>query len=445
MKRVIGSSTWVWAFTIACGGTAANPEGSGSAEESGLGEDASASASAGSSESGSASADATSADTGADDDGLGTGPVIFDVGNIPDTPDIGCGGGDDGGGGLGDLELSYIWISNSQQMTVSKIDTQTMVEEGRYYAKQAGGDPSRTSVNLNGDVAVANRNGGVAKFWANVEDCQDTNGTPGIQTSTGANDILAWDQEECRAWNLELTCGSNRPVAWTRGEWSEATCSYENEKLWTVCDNDVYLIDGETGVIEQTIAVPAAAYSFVYGGAADADGNFWGLDTGSSRLFRVDHLDFTTLDWALPAMGGYGITVDKEGRPWVCGGGQASRFNLDTSTWDSTTNGYGGIGGCMTDGDTTLWHSDPDGTLMGYDIETLDVVDTIQLPQYVHGISVDFDGNVWGVGFANNFAYRANPETGQIDTFDDLVGAYTYSDMTGFALTTAGGGGVPQG
>jgi len=144
-------------------------------------------------------------------------------------------------------------------------------------------------------------------------------------------------------------------------------------------------------------------------------------------------------------MSGYGITVDKEGRPWVCGGGHASRFNLDTSTWDSTTNSYGGIGGCMTDGDTTLWHSDPDGTLMGYDIETLDVVDTIQLPQYVHGISVDFDGNVWGVGFANNVAYRANPETGVIDSYNQLVGAYTYSDMTGFALTTAGGGGVPQG
>jgi len=65
MKRFIGSSTWVWAFTVACGGTGASTEGFGSAEESGVGEDASASA--GSSESGSASAEATSADTGAGD------------------------------------------------------------------------------------------------------------------------------------------------------------------------------------------------------------------------------------------------------------------------------------------------------------------------------------------------------------------------------------------
>jgi hypothetical protein len=63
----------------------------------------------------------------------------------------------------------------------------------------------------------------------------------------------------------------------------------------------------------------------------------------------------------------------------------------------------------------------------------------------VHGISVDFQGKVWGVTFMGNNAYRADPETNEVDAFTSLVGAYTYSDMTGFALSTAGGGGVPQG
>jgi hypothetical protein len=62
----------------------------------------------------------------------------------------------------------------------------------------------------------------------------------------------------------------------------------------------------------------------------------------------------------------------------------------------------------------------------------------------VHGISVDFDGKVWGVGFANSNAYRADPETDEVESYNQLVGAYTYSDMTGFALSTAGGGGIPQ-
>ena len=405
----------------------------------GPGQDTGATESAGSTGNVSAGGgDSGDADDDADD---GPGPVVFDVLSLPDAPEGGACGTM---GGTGDVELSYIWIANSQQGTISKIDTVTMVEEGRYQAKPQFGDPSRTSVNLNGDVAVANRNGGVAKFWANPADCVDSNGTPGIQTSTGPGDVLPWEEDDCLAWYTPFTCSSNRPVAWTRGEWSAAACSYTDAKLWTVCDQSVMLLDGETGVVEQTIAVPSpGGFSFVYGGAADADGNFWGLDTGSGQIFRVDAADFSTVAFPLPASGGYGITVDPMGRPWVCGGGGASRFNLDTSTWDST--GGGGIGGCMTDGVSTLWHSNSGGTLLGFDIETLQIVEQIQLPEYVHGVSVDFYGNVWGVSFAGSNAYRADPATDQVDVYSGLTGAYTYSDMTGFALSSAGGGGVPTG
>ena len=117
-----------------------------------------------------------------------------------------------GGGGGGDPDFSFIWIANSSEGTVSKIDTVTMLELGRYRTRMdAAGSPSRTSVNLNGDVAVANRNGGVAKFWANVNDCQDSNGTPGIQTSTGASDILAFEDDDCMAWYHPWSCSSQRP------------------------------------------------------------------------------------------------------------------------------------------------------------------------------------------------------------------------------------------
>jgi streptogramin lyase len=292
-------------------------------------------------------------------------------------------------------------------------------------------------VNLNGDVAVANRNGGVAKFWANPDDCNGSN------TSSGGADILAWDDEDCRAWYHDMACGSNRPVAWTRGIWSDQTCSYHDAKLWTVCDSQVLLLDGETGDTEQTVMIGAGA--FVYGGAADADGNFWGLNFGNtSGIFRVDHEDYTVLEFPLPnQVGAYGITVDQEGRPWVCSNGVA-RFNLDTSTW-SEAPGVSGGGGCMTDGVSTIWHGSFNGpSIVGVDTETLDVVHTIPVPQYTHGISIDFAGMVWGVQGSGSQAYRADPETNTVDTFTGLVGAYTYSDMTGFALSTAGGGGVPQ-
>jgi len=435
----------VYAMALACGGSNG---GTGSAEgndDAASADDGPGTSSGAGDSSGTASASASagtesgSADD-ANDDFADDGPVDFDLGGIPDAPQSSCEAGGKGGGAFGGVELSYIWIANTQQDTISKIDTETMEEEGRYLAKQSNGDPSRTSVNLNGDVAVANRNGGVAKFWANPDDCNGNN------TSSGAADIKPWGEEDCMAWNHPMVCNSNRPVAWTRGEWNEATCSYEDAKLWTVCDSQVLLLNGDTGETEQTVMLAGSV--FVYGGAADADGNFWGINTNASQLFRVDGADFTVLTFPLPSSGAYGITVDKEGRPWVCSS-TVARFNLDDSTWSVSPTPSNG-GGCMTDGEDTIWHATNflgggAGTMVGFDIETLELVHTIPVPQYVHGISVDFQGKVWGVTFMGNNAYRADPETNDVETFGTLVGAYTYSDMTGFALSTAGGGGVPQG
>jgi hypothetical protein len=378
-------------------------------------------------------------------EGSADGEEKLDVAANSDLPS-GCagdsaGGGGGGMGGEGDLELSYIWISNTAQQTISKIDTVTMVEHGRYAAKPANGDPSRTSVNLQGDVAVANRNGGVAKFWANPENCVDLNGNGTIETSTDGLTILPFGTDECMAWYSDFVCSSQRPVAWTRGEWNEAECAFTGANLWTVCDANTLLLDGQTGATLQTIPIPGG--SFVYGGAADGESNFWGLDTGAQMLYRVDHEDFTVQTWPLSTFGGYGITVDANGRPWVCGGGGVARFNVDTATWDIA--GSSGIGGCMTDGESLIWHSDPAGMLLGYDIDTLTVAEQVQLPEYVHGVSIDFQGHVWGVSFAGSNAYRADPITDIVDTFPNLVGAYCYSDMTGFALSSAGTIDPPQG
>lgn len=47
----------------------------------------------------------------------------------------------------GDLGLSYIWIANSTQGTISKIDTMTLQERGRYIARPDGaGNQSRIDV-----------------------------------------------------------------------------------------------------------------------------------------------------------------------------------------------------------------------------------------------------------------------------------------------------------
>lgn len=381
---------------------------------------------------------ATAGDSGATngDSADGEDPK-FDVGS-PDGG-VSCGGSKGGGGGGGGAStFSYIWIANSGESTISKINTQTMIEEGRYVTRpDASGSPSRTSVNLNGNVAVANRVGGITAFWSNPEDCDpNTNGMPGLQTSMDGT-FLPYGQDDCLRWHTPITASSNRPAAWAPGDWSESECQYVNNKFWTAARDgvgtSVMLLDGETGVVEQTIPIPEFT-GITYGGAVDGDGNFWGHQSGGSQLFFVDRDTFQYEIFPGPSGGGYGIAVDDNGSPWLCSG-SVHRMNPMTGVWDSSAVGSS-IGGCMSDGQGTMWLSH--NPLLGIDINSMQVVQSWPLPQDIHGVSIDFDGYVWGVPIVGSEAYRTDPVTGNTDTFTGLIGAYTYSDMTGFALANAG-------
>ena len=442
---------WLGALALSGCGGAESPDESGAGAGSGLtgitatateGGSSSESDSDSDSQSGESMTSGSSPTSGNNSGGSGgeddDGPK-FDLPN----PDGGsaCGGGKGGGGGGGSETFSYIWIANSSESTVSKINTQTMIEEGRYLTRtDSVGSPSRTSVNLNGNMAVANRNGGITAFWANPDDCDPmTNGVAGLQTSSGGGDVLPWGQDDCLRWSTPINATSNRPAAWAPGQWSDSECRYVNNKFWTAARGGddpgtrVMLLDGETGVIEQTIPIPEFT-SITYGGAVDGDGNFWGHQSGGSQLFFVDRETFQYQIYAGPG-DSYGIAVDDNGFPWTCYFG-VHRLNPATGVWDHNNTINSSYGGCMSDGNGTMWLShDP---LLGIDINTMQLVQSIDIPQDIHGVSIDFDGYVWGVPIAGSVAYRIDPVTQTIDQFDGLVGAYTYSDMTGFALANAG-------
>jgi hypothetical protein len=429
------------------GGTSVTSLGTGVEAETGPGE-AEGNSNSNSNSNGDGDGDGAPGDgdgDGAPGDGDGSpttsgGGPKWDLGIIPDAANQGCGVGND-------PDFSYIWMANSGQGTMTKLNTETMIEEGRYYVRpDSAGSPSRTTVSLSGNVAISARDngGGVTKFWANLEDCEESNGMPGLQTSTGANDVLAWNVEECRAWHQPFAgknYWTNRPMAWAPGDFNAATCTYNNEMLWTSGTNnqqaEVLLLDGETGDIVETVPIPQVGGGMLYGGAVDGDGNFWALEYAST-LVRVDRQNFTVETWQIPPGPGYGIAVDVEGRVWTCGDGHASRFDPDTEQWQTTPGAAGGgIGGCMTDGAQTLYHSRyPSGVIVAIDTESVTQVDEFIIPDYVHGISVDFKGKVWGVTFAGSQVFRLDVMTDQVDIYNGLTGAYTYSDMTGFGLSS---------
>ncbi|MCH9682915.1 MAG: hypothetical protein K0V04_15875 [Deltaproteobacteria bacterium] len=380
----------------------------------------------------------------------GTGsPPIFDVGTMPDGGGNGC-----AQVACGESEWSYIWIANSTESTLSKIDTRTLVEEGRYYTRpDHSGNPSRTSVSIDGRaVAVANRMGGVTKIYALPEDCTDANGNGIIDTSAGgAGSMVPFAEEECIAWHTAFPMATTqRPVAWTSGVYNPVTCEYDEQTVWSAaafgtggtwpCDGadgiHVYRLDGETGSVLEDVHMPDVTCGSTlgpYGGAVDFNNDLWMYIWSAGTIV---HVEFETLNYETLPGGSYGITVDTSGRVWVDSG---SRYDPMTGMWANEIGNLPGSGGAGIAQDQLgrMWTATQGG--VGWiDMETMVVGDIVPLPEggLYRGIGVDFDGYIWAVMLGGTTAHKIDPVTYAVDTFVGLNSPYTYSDMAGGQLTS---------
>lgn len=373
-----------------------------------------------------------------------SGGFKFDAGVPPDAGTLDC------AKMCGQADFSYIWIANSTESTVSKINTRTLVEEGRYLTRDTWGNPSRTSVSVDGRaVAVANREGGIIKIWARPEDCKGPN------TSTGPGDVKPWGTDDCVAWYTDFPeAASQRPVAWTTGVRNPQTCEWENQKIWTgegrdpggqggsFCNDTkifVHRLDGTTGVIEDTIEMPFPCTTFgLYGGVVDASNDLWltRLFEGSPGAIRVD-FETLTYDTVGPFYG-YGITVDHKGRIWG-GTGVPGQWDPMAQVWTTIQGNINNAGvGLAEDQQQRMWVGIVGG-IQAIDVETMALTDTVMFAGenvQCKGISVDVDGFIWAVPDAQNRAYRVDPDDLSYQMIGGLVGAYTYSDMTGGSLKT---------
>lgn len=363
-----------------------------------------------------------------------------------------CGSG--GGGGSGDGGMySYIWISNSPEGTVSKINTKTTIEEARYLVGPGLVDPSRTSVNLFGDAVVVDRNGGITKIGVKEDRCVDSNGVPGIQTSTGPNDVLPWGEDECVLWRTELAplnyqLGA-RPVAWEGG--LVDGCAAPNPRVWVGwydgTNGHFRRLDGETGAVLDVVGpVPWSGLNFgPYGGATDKDGNFWVSGWQAGPLIRIDAATLQVQTFQIPAtttqqQWNYGMALDKSGDAWIASAYSVYHFRADSSTWlEIPVPGAFSLRGLMVDKDGIAWvaTNEPPG-LAAIDTDTDTVLaPSIQIPGSIQpvGVSIDVDGYVWVVDQTANAAFKIDGDTYQLAGMTTGLNApYTYSDMTGAGL-----------
>ncbi|TPV94740.1 MAG: hypothetical protein B7733_13595 [Myxococcales bacterium FL481] len=347
-----------------------------------------------------------------------------------------------------DAEFSYIWICNDANDTVSKVDTRTLVEHARYIA--GGTDPSRTSISLNGDAAVASRGmgwgtAGIAKFLTRQSHCEenDYNGDGELTTSSGKDDVLPFGEDDCLQWFVEFDGAlSNRPVAWTTGV--QGADGYWNDaKLWTSytvgSDHKVALLNGDTGEIEDEVSISLTEYA--YGAAVDEDNDLWVMNRNRSLI----QIDFDTLEvetHTVPGGSPYGIAVARDQSVWVTTDSYSTfRFDPQTEQFDAVEDARGL--GVMVDVDNRVWIA---GTYSGANANNLIGVngDTLEIIGFydfgsseTRGISIDFDGFVWMVNRADT-AYKFDPEAEELaGTYTGLDNPYTYSDMTGYGLGAA--------
>ena len=358
--------------------------------------------------------------------------------------------------------LKYLWVANSADGTVSKIDTQLVEEVGRYAVGLAAdrADPSRTSVDLIGDVFVGNRTNNygtfgaasLTKIAAEPERCVDRDGDTVIETSTGATDVYprsdggavpaGQSTDECVLWTRGFGEPDPSPLAGAYGctglravaATAETGDDYEyNGHVWIGCygynpstgigERAVYKLNGATGDLMAGYQLPVC---HPYGYVLDGDGHLWtscrdawgwapnpglawvDVETGA------DHM-MTGADTMNP----YGITLDGDGRIWLTSMG----------------------------GTTTGWvfrytpGTEPD--LTGGTWESLDLMPD-PAADNLRGLAADSDGFVWAIDTSDEaWIYLIDPvlfpdPSAVLDAFylgdDDEGGTVHATDGVGVAV-----------
>ncbi len=318
------------------------------------------------------------------DGGVGSGAVQVDGVQQDPEGNIILGGGS--------TALAFAWIANNNAGTVSKYDTRTGREVGRYHAAMPidgrgnanglrGNEanmPSRTAVDLFGDVWVANRaqdiQGSVTKIANSKAYCKERNGVPGIQTSEDLNNdgridpatemIVPTDwsnpaqYDECLLFSTPVGPANTgaiktRAIAISQGIENSAGDIWVG--VWA--NSRLIKLDPETG---QQVAVNGSGAMDIpvfqtgsgpYGAAIDSQQRLWMVsanlnplrltlvDTAAGEVVNIDNKPFIQPPSALGSSGAYGIAVDGKDRVWIAGWTSGAKAFRYTHSGLSTTLG----------------------------------------------------------------------------------------------------------
>jgi len=384
--------------------------------------------------------------------------------------------------------FSHIWVALSGRDGVARINTNinpttigngdsflTVAEAGgvavlgEYLSRPNGmsGNPSRTTVDANGDVWVGNRNessgglGSITKISAN----------PVGTTSTGlwngsTFDRLAWANGggvDNSGGVSTATDSALLQFVRTTGANVRHMSIDANNNVWAgggpldTNDQVFQLYNGATGAAIASspgntttfgeLGGPAGGNVIYgrggYGGLVDGKGIIWSTGLNGNSTVRFDPVTGIATPVNSDGRYMYGMGIDSGGNVWI-----SNWENNSIQKFDSNGNFLGTFGqntcfgcrGVAVTPDDDIWvagsHSN---TVTRYNNDG-SVQATIAVGAHPTGVAVDNNGKVWVTNYNGNSVMRIDPTTNAVELTIDLgpgANPYNYSDMTGTVLSGA--------
>ena len=361
-----------------------------------------------------------------------------------------------------------LWVANAGEDSVSKINTDTDCEVGRYetwfssgiHSAFFGPAPSRTSVDRDGNVFVANRHfdgkpvailkilqeGGIDRNGNGVIDTSaDANGDCVIQpgemiplVDTNGNGVL--DDEELADERVAFV----EQIPGTAGQLGRSLCIDPQGDVWagTYNGRSYYELDPKDGSVKS--GPISTGFTTNYGCFIDSDGILFGASL-STRMVILDTNTNTLLAQKNHPGGNYGIAggngriyIARARAPYLIydpnsGLGEPDGNPATGSFLFSAAGGSGSTLGIGVDGAGDIVRGQ---TVISKHNKTTDAeVWRVTNPSgsgNTRGILADSNNNIWAVNLDRDNVTKFSGSDGQfLNTVPVGESPYTYSDATG--------------
>ena len=348
-----------------------------------------------------------------------------------------------------------VWVANSAEHTLSKIDAENAVEVARYFT--GGTQPSRVAVDWRDDAWVANREfdgvSTVRKIAGDVDRCIDRDVSTFIETSSDSTPI---PDDECVLLTAEVgnVGGVARALAVDGNVGPEGT---RGGDLWVGLHDEeaIVQLDGETGASIARWDTPGfAPYAAVF----DPWGTLW-MISRDGYLLSLDRFGGEPVIREVPLACYllYGLDVDDDGNLLLTGFA-CDRVTLYEPSFDRfssipTPPSVRGAVVHQSDEGAIAWVAHTDGRVSRVRMRPLQLLETLDLaglgvsPLEAIGVGIDEIGHFWAASshgtFERGVLTRIDLDGHEVSAQVPLgLLPHTQGDLTG---AKRGGGFVPEG